>query len=368
MHPSGEQLIAYFGDAFQSEPTDGLAESATQFVIDKYRDRERPYFAALRRNLQHGMNSRVAPGVDGESDIDAIVSSIAYFSFPLLEKMNCLLLYQRWARGESLVEAAEVIQGECAQFVSRRDGDSQYRQSLGHWKADLLAQLRRECGQKQVYAGFDTLVDLSWGNPRHLLILLKHVFAWATFRGEKPFGGSPISQKAQDDGVREAAEWFFGDARLVGRDGRTVQDSVNRLGTLFRGIRYSDKPAECSVSTFSYDPASVSESTQRLIELAEQSLLLVSLAGGQRDRNSERVDRKVQLNRMLAPRWDVAFFRRGAIALAGEEVDAVFDPVHTNEFATMCDTRVERMNAPFFGPRRRRLDDSAGGQSLLFGE
>ena len=143
------------------------------------------------------------------------------------------------------------------------------------------------------------------GDPRHLLILLKHIHSWAVFRDERPFGGRPISIKAQVEGVKEAAAWFFRDARMTGKDGKSLQDGISRLGTLFRSVRYSDKPSECSLSTFSYEPASVSEETLRLIKLAEQCSLLVNV-GVQRDRNSERVDMKYQLNRMLASRWDIS--------------------------------------------------------------
>ena len=250
--------------------------------------------------------------------------------------------------------------------MEKANKKTQYHDKLLHWKYDLLAQLRRECDQKQQYAGFDTFIELSWGNPRHLLILLKHVLSWATFRDERPFGEKPISVRAQTEGVKEAADWFFMDARMTGNDGALIQDAISRLGTMFRSIRYSNKPSECSVSTFSYEPASITAETRRLIDLAEKWLLLV-YAGGQRDRNSERVDMKYQLNRMLAPKWDISLSRRGAVVISGEELNSVFDPKSKDEFGRRLKTRVDRMNAPFLWMKGSDTDNTSNDQRTLFG-
>ena len=292
----------------------------------------------------------------------AVLDRLACPDFPLLEKLNCFILYQQWSSRRNLPDAAASIGRDCQSYLNDRDARSRYHDQWHHRKYDLLAQLRRECGKKQLYVGFDTILSLAWGNPRHLLILLKHIHSWAVFRDERPFGGRPISIKAQVEGVKEAAAWFFRDARMTGKDGKSLQDGISRLGTLFRSVRYSDKPSECSLSTFSYEPASVSEETLRLIKLAEQCSLLVNV-GVQRDRNSERVDMKYQLNRMLASRWDISPARRGALAMSGDDVNAIFDSEYTDQFDGRLKSRIERMTAPFFGikPTTRSKTSSAQG-------
>jgi hypothetical protein len=98
-----------------------------------------------------------------------------------------------------------------------------------------------------------------------------------------------------------------------------------------------------------------SETARRVIDLAKNWSLLIDV-GGQSDRNTQRIDRKLQLNPMLAPRWDLSIYRRGAIALTPKEVNAAFDPEYANEFDSVIKARVARMSAPFFGhaPRGRR--------------
>jgi hypothetical protein len=51
-------------------------------------------------------------------------------------------------------------------------------------------------------------------------------------------------------GLNEATSWFLNDARIPGREGKVVQLSIHRLGTLLQALRFSDLPPECSISSF----------------------------------------------------------------------------------------------------------------------
>jgi hypothetical protein len=82
-------------------------------------------------------------------------------------------------------------------------------------------------------------------------MILKHTYKWASYNGEEPFAGYPIGRAAQQVGVLEASNWFFEDARVIGDHGPQVQQSVERLATFFRRLRFSDKPVESSLITFS---------------------------------------------------------------------------------------------------------------------
>ena len=363
---SDDEMKRFLESAFGKAKGDIVAEEEMQFVIAKYASQERPYFKTLRQALEGGREGNVAPSISSRENINTVIKNLSCGEFPLLEKLNCFILYQDWNSKRNLLESSMAIQRDCQSHVSTRAAGTQYHDKLLHWRADLLAQLRRECDRKQQYVGFDTFVELSWGNPRHLLILLKHVLSWAAFKGEKPFGDEPISVAAQIEGVKEAADWFFRDARSPGKDGKFVQDAIGRLGTLFRSIRYSNKPSECSLSTFSYEPAAVTDETRRLIELAEKWSLLVYV-GGQRDRNSERIDMKFQINRMLTPRWDISSSRRGALAISGEDLNAVFDPTFKPEFEDRLKIRVGRMTAPFFAASSTRHKKRNEEQELLPG-
>lgn len=353
--PATLDAMASTLDAGFEEPAKSRFHSAeTAYIQQKYRERERPYFDACRQHLAQGLQARVTVGVREPADVEVVLRSLRCPEFPLLEKANLFLFYQDWSRKRDLVKAAAEIAGQCGRYVAGEKVE-RYSRKLEHFKADLLAQLYRDTDQRQRYLGLGTFIEISSGLPRNLLIILKQVFAWATFNGETPFGDRPISIRSQQDGVSEGSEWFYRDARMIGRDGQLVIDSVARLGTLFRGIRFSDKPSECSCSTFSVDLSRCTEDARRVLDLAEKWSLLIDV-GGHRDKNTKRVDAKFQLNPMLSPRWDLAIYRRGVIALTPPEVDAIFDPTKAGGFDGYCQARLARMQAPFFGSRTATSD------------
>ncbi|MBK6741353.1 MAG: hypothetical protein IPG64_27580 [Haliea sp.] len=267
----------------------------------------------------------------------------------MLEKLNILTFYQKWYSSHELVAAAKEIQAACREFVKTESKPQKYAQRLSHFKSDLLAQLYRECaGKRPVYAGFDTFIEMSQGVPRYLLTTLKNIFKWSVFYGEQPFSSNPISLRAQQKGIAESAEWFFEDAQSDDA-GPAVRNCVQRLAELFREVRFSDKPSECSLVTFSFDEKHVSERCLRAIEQAENWSFLIQVARGQLDRNSERVDKKYQLNCMLAPKWGLPIARRGAIKLSAELMNSIFDDSQAEHFQKEKELRIQKMKAPHFG-------------------
>jgi hypothetical protein len=362
-----DAIVSSLPDCFEEPEKSRLCVAETSYVIENYSGRERPYFKKLRKHLEQGYRARGAPGLRTLPDIDRIIGLLRCSEYPLLEKANVFMFYREWSSKHDLLEAALRIAGECRDYTEERNGKGRYHVVLSYFKADLLAQLFRETDQRQRYVGLDAFIEISSGLPRILLIILKRIFAWGTFNGEQPFRGKAISMRSQQVGVLEAADWFYADARMIGRDGQAVSDAVNRLGTLFRGIRYSEKPSECSCSTFSADLSRSSEAARHIVDIAEKWSLLID-AGNQRDRNTDRIDRKFQLNRVLAPRWDLSIFRRGVLALTPSEIDAIFDPEHAQAFDGVCSARISRMSAPFFGGRGESSDVEREEPLDLFGE
>jgi hypothetical protein len=353
-------------ECFEAPTKSEFASAETSYVIEKYSGRERPYFHSLREHLEKGVKAGVAAGLHHSSDVEKVIELLRCPNFPLLEKANIFFLYQDWRSRHNILQAASKIASECRGFREGTLTNGRYNEGLLHWKADLLAQLYRETDQAQRYVGLSTFIEISSGLPRNLLIVLKNIFAWAAFNGEKPFQGKPISLRSQQNGVSEASDWFYRDAKMIGRDGQLVMDAINRLSTLFRGIRFSEKPSECSCSSFSVDPSRSSEKARRILDLAEKWSLVIDV-GAQSDRNTDRIDRKYQLNRMLAPRWNLSIYRRGVIALTAKEINSIFDPDHAKEFDQLFEARIDRMRAPFFGRKSKRGDGMDGDTGLFAG-
>ena len=328
-------------------------------VIRRFEDRDRPYFSRLIRQLLRNLDGA---GI-GVSDVDLIVDAARVPSRPLLEKVNVFIIYRAWARRSNLVrEAREMIDRRCspdsAGFVEPNEVQ---RAVLQHFVTDMKAQLWHDMRLRQTYTGIGEFITMSDGLPRNLLVILKNIYRWALFNGEQPFKEAHISIQSQRSGVLAATDWFLDDAKPLGGDGDYVHAAVLRLGDLFRRLRYSDKPVESSLASFSADPASCSDRAREIMELAAQWALLVRVDKGEKDRNTKFIRSKYHLNRLLSPRWDLPTARRGTIALTTQEVNAIFDPDHADTFAGVLNRRLGRMNVPFRsasneGIVQRRLD------------
>ncbi len=348
------RLVLLLRKMYDGGPTAAGDDAALTALIDEKADpAARPHMDRLRKALKDGLDRKAAPGLVSEADADALVETLAFKPSSLLEKTNTFLLYKAWAKGESLMPAALMIARSCAEYHAGTS-DGPHADVLSHFRSDLVAQLLAESDLLQQYAGIDTIIAMSAGLPRNLLILLKFIHKWAVFYDERPYGHKPISLKAQRDGTRQAANWFFDDARLIGPRSQEAQDGIERLAGLFRELRFSHKPVDPSLCTFSVAESDVSEAARQNIQQAYYSSLLIRVPSGQKEKNSRRVISKYQINPMLAPRFDLPIARRGVIELSGVEGNAIFDNAHKAQFASVVKERLSRMTPPFRAVRSRK--------------
>lgn len=341
-------------------------------VVSKYAPLERPHLKALQNSLQVGLKSGIATGIRSEKDIDTAVKAVSIRDFPLVEKANILLLYQKWAAGGDLVAASEQICAEAKVFLSAAKGPNQTRvkQTLDHYSNDLGAQLLRDCHEKATYAGIDSFIEMSEGLPRTLITILKNTYDWSVFNGESPFQRGRVSLASQRKGVSEASEWFFQSMRKAGRDGIIVQKAVERLAEICRVNRFSDKPVECSLIAFSIPESELSDEARHTIQVATSRSFLISITGGQKAKNSKEIEAKYQLNKMLCPRWDLPISRRGTLPLSAEFANAIFEFNQEDKFRELLGGFQARVMAPMFGKKAKKK--GAGGQERnnlnLFGD
>lgn len=339
-----QQLTRYF----EARDTAGLALDATRYVFDLFPNpRNRRWLVVLGRKLAVAWRRDQAPGIESSAAVQQVIDQVAYPDVPLLERLNVFMLYRAWAKRKPLVEAATRIRTGMLEYCATPRAESEHGRLLGHFRIDLLAQMARESrqGTGALYLGFDTLVDMSAGNPRHLLTLLRHVFHWSVFYGERPFSGGTIGVRAQNAGITEASNWFYENAKNVGSDAERLRQVIDRLGLFFRTLRFADKPVESSLIAFSLETASAE--VTRTLKDAEDNALLIRIPRGHKDRNTGAVRDKLYLNPLLSPRYTLPIAVRGCIELRPSELEAIFGAGSFEQFASVLEARVRRMNAPF---------------------
>ena len=351
------RISALLRGMYETGAAGAVGDSDLTALIDqRHEPRSRPHLVKVRKALTDGVERKVAPGLATPEEAAAALELMVFPSSVLLEKTNVFLLYKAWSRREPLGQAALDIARSCAEYYSGTDG-ALHADVLSHFRSDLVAQVLWESDIPQQYAGLDALIAMSAGLPRNLLILLKFIHKSAIFYGEVPYGQTAISLKAQRDGVRQAANWFFEDARLIGPSAQGAQYGVERLAGLMRELRFSHKPVDPSLCTFSVAESDISPRARTNIEQAYYSSLLIRVPSGGKEKNSRRVISKYQINPMLAPRFDLPVARRGVIELADEEANAIFDEQCAGELSRVVAERVARMTPPF----RLRPGRSEGG-------
>jgi len=324
--------------------------------------KDRIHFHRLRTQLREGFGLSSAAGVWTSSEVESVIDALSVPPHPLLEKLNILIFYSEWAKKRDLVEVAREIHTQCANFqVGPQHGP--YAEKLKRFKADIVSQILRENSEKQIYTGLKTFIRMSEGQPRALITLLKHTYDWALFQGEHPFIEGRISYLAQSRGAVSSAEWFYNSMMKAGSDGREILVAVDRLSQLFRINRFSDRVRECSLIGFSASLINVSDRASEVLRHAIDRSFLVEVEGGQQERNSEQVTRKLQLNRMLVPRWSLGTARRGIVPFDRLAIESIFDPDKEEEFNDLRRDWETRATAPLFGQKRQRPAQTADDDS-----
>lgn len=323
-------IESWFEQAHESELISEILKA-----IEK--KKESPHLARMHQHLSKEYGGDLA---------NQIVSAISFPTCPLFEKAACYKIYQNWSDSKGMHKYSLKLREEIVEILNTGKLTGEIAETVKHYKGDFLAQLQRDLGKRVQYAGLDTIIDLSWGNPRHLLMMLKNIYSWASFSGEVGSNSINFSIKSQDSGIKESSDWFFNDSKLLGENGDHIQHCLQRLCELFRGIRFSTKPSECSVCAFSADLAALSARSREVIQLASKCSLLVEV-GTHTDKNKSRKLYSFQVNRLLSPRWDLPISRRGVIELNSDELDSIFDESYTSRFSIFASARFERMEPPF---------------------
>ncbi|HEV7503727.1 MAG TPA: hypothetical protein VGS07_02330 [Thermoanaerobaculia bacterium] len=289
-------------------------------------------------------------------DLPVLLARVQFSASPLHEKFAIFLLYRAWADGADLVEASTKNRASVERLLAGAKNVGKLETAYKHYRHDLYAQLLAELKLPQEYYGFNEFVRMSGYLPRNLLVVLKQITRWSLFLAENPFRGEKISLKAQREGVREASTWFLSDAKSLGRVGEGAQLAIRRLASLFREMRFSDKPVEVACSAFATDRQGLSPSATRLLDEAVSHSLILEVPIGRRDKNNRILLHKYQLNPMLGPLFDLSLALRGPANLSAADLNVIFDPgASDSSFSSMRRKVLARMDAPF------RIDSTQEG-------
>lgn len=275
----------------------------------------------------------------------------------LLQKLNLLLFCKKYKKDTVAIALAKKIHADSLEyFGSQTFRRTSYSTAYGHWAADLFAQLCRESKRAEgvPYAGFETFVKMSSGNPRNLLIVLGKAYEIAAFKEFDFINGPMLPISMQTEAAIEAARFMYESDTNYGHQSAGARDAVDRLALILRTARYALNIPEVSPLAVSFYDGDLTDHAKHTLNSALNYSLIFEINEGRPDRNSQRLNRKIQLNPLLSPRWGLPVARRGDISLGRELVNAVFDSSEKMDvavFDVLLNGLSSKWNYPFTNKR-----------------
>jgi hypothetical protein len=268
----------------------------------------------------------------------------------ILQKLNFLRFCKKYKKSSSSLAIAKKIHTEAIEFLHHgQKGRSSYATAYGHWASDLFAQLWRE--SKKIdsvpYAGFDSFVKMSCGNPRNLLIILGRAYEIASFKEVDFINGPKLSVAMQTEAAIEAARFMYESDTNYGSQSESAREAVNRLAQVLRTARYAINIPEVSPLAISFYDGDLTSNARQTLNSALNYSFVFEIHEGRPDRNSERLNRKIQLTPLLSPRWGLPISRRGDLGLSRELINSIFDTARIKEFDFLLRFLSSKWNNPF---------------------
>ncbi len=357
------QIETLFSNKFE----DYSDEKMINVIIEKCKGKEYKHIKLLRNKIIDASKKGIIKKLTNK-EIELLLNEIISNTDnnPLEQKYKIYLLYKNWANTKGIIQLKSIVKAvnkEYSIFLAKQK--SEFDNIRQKYKSDLLAQLAAENKIKNTcYSGINKFIELSWGNPRVFLVILKSIIEKSYIFGEKPLeNGALISLETQFLGVYETSKWFYQDAEIIGEAGKNLYKSLWKLIEILQLYRFSDKPTETSVSSFNFGLEEVSTEALEYIKLARDHSLIIEVEG-RKQRNSGRKEVTYQLNKILSPFWNLPTIRRGIADLSKSMVEAIFNPKENSQFELLYKDMKNRYTAPFFGKNTAKIKAESTDLSL----
>ena len=289
------------------------------------------------------------PKIINADEIDQICFLLTNDFPAILQKHNILRFCKSFTPALSSIEQANSIRTSCFQSMnsSNENCTKSYNESYYHWNKDLLAQLSREWNKSWEYSGFDTFIHMSSNNPRNLLSILVSAYDLALFNNHDFINESPLTIEEQNHAAFENAKFIFEQDSNYGSKSEIAKKAIKRLSTILRTARFSLNIPEVSPLLVSFNDEDLTDNSRQAIQSALNYSFCFELKSGRPDRNSNRINRKLYLNPILSPIWNLPISRRGDLSLSPELVNSIFDQDKNEEFKTLLNSLNRKWNQPF---------------------
>ncbi|WP_312530023.1 hypothetical protein [Comamonas sp.] len=285
---------------------------------------------------------------DSKHIIQEIMANLTDDLPPLIQKLN-LVQFAKKINKKADPKSISISINKASQDFIKKEGNASgwYATAYGHYSADIFAQICRD-SRKAIgvpYAGFEMFTRMSSGNPRNLLIILGRAFEIAQFREIDFLDGKPLSINYQTQAALAAARFTLESDTNYGKQSDFAREAVRRLAELLRAARFSLRIPEKSPLAISFSDSDLSQNARETLNSSLNYSLVYEVYYGRKERNTKVLNRKIQLNPILSPRWGLPVVRGGDIKLNKSQLDAIFSNIDSAQFDTLLKILSLRWNS-----------------------
>lgn len=352
---NAKEINSIFCSKFESYNETKIIEEIRQ----KNKKNEYKHFLDLKSKLAEGISKGLSLDLKNISEIKSIIESIKENTDenPLLQKYKLFYFYKLWSnRGKQTFKSILTkINEDFLEF--KKGGKTYFSEIIDKRKKDLIAQLTKENKIKNTeYAGIKKFMELSEGNPRSFILILKKAVEYALIRGERPLEeNGKFSLDSQYLAVYDTSRWFYEDAELVGENGKQVYNSLKNLTNYLMLHRFCDKPTETTISCFYIKSEELSLDSNECINQMKLHSFIIETENGRKERNTGINEEKYQINKTLCPLWNLPVAERGTLYLKADVAESIFNFNKNKNFDIIYKRRKSQLDAPEFSKENNLL-------------
>jgi len=366
---SPEEASKMFRERFENYDQSKIINS----IIKKNINKEYEHLSKFRQKLNSYIQTYLLDTSLNGKSVEGLIEGIKANTEndPLEQKYKLFRFYYLWHKVDRLTPLEDIlnrVNSEYDSYKVSKQNDNPFIEIKDKRKKDLIAQLTKENNIKNTeYSGIENFIQLSQGNARSFIIILKKTIEYSKIRGERPLDyDGRISLDSQYLAVYDTSKWFYEDAELTGELGKQVYISLKNLTDYFIQERFCDKPIETTVSQFYVKAEALSIEAYDCIELMKMHSFIIERDNGRLAKTSGRKERLFQINKILAPLWNLPTVIRGSISLNDEIAEAIFNFNCHSSFEKLYKKRKAQLNAPDFLKYSSKKPRNTESQNTLF--
>lgn len=247
----------------------------------------------------------------------------------ILQKLNILRFCKERKNSVNFFEIAQKIREDSYLYKDKSKRQiNKYSTSFNHYKLDLFSQICMDARYKAgtPFAGFDTIVKISSGNPRNVLNILNKMHEILSFEGKSFFSQEFIDIETQTKAIKNAANYFAEEDSNYGSLSDKAKVAMKNFAAYLATARFALNIPESSPLAASFLPQDLTPQAKEVYDLAVEFSLIQEMVFPRSDRNSKQFHKLIKLNPMLSPLWNLPIGYRGDLTLNSEVLNAIFDP------------------------------------------